>query len=192
LEDWVKRYPKTIGYREEAAAAWLSLGRLYLAAGRRDEVARPFERCIELYEQLCLERPLRTPYKTTLASLFADCPVEGVRNPSRAVELAKKALEAEPYASWLWVTLGVAYYRQGQWIAAVSALETGLRQNAPDTGRGTFYLAMTCAQTRDGRRARRLFEDAVNWMDKNQPRNPDLVRLRAEADAVLKQALQDK
>jgi hypothetical protein len=71
-------------------------------------------------------------------------------------------------------------------MAAVSALETGLRQNAPDAGRGTFYLAMTCAQTRDGARARRLFKDAVKWMDKNQPCNPDLIRLRAEADEILK------
>jgi tetratricopeptide (TPR) repeat protein len=185
LEDWMRRYPKTIGYREEAAAAWLSLGRLYLATGRQGEMEKALRHCIELYEQLLLERPERAPYKTTLACLFADCPVEGLRNASRAVELAKKALEADPHSSWLWVTLGVAHYRQGEWVAAVSALETGLRQNAPDTGRGSFYLAMTYARQGDGERARRSYEQAVRWMDTNQPRNPELVRLRAQALAVL-------
>jgi tetratricopeptide (TPR) repeat protein len=190
LEDWMRRYPKTIGYREEAAAAWLSLGRLCLATGQQDEVERAFRRCIELYEQLGLERPERAPYKTTLGCLFADCPVERLRNPSRAVELTKKALEAEPHASWLWVTLGVAHYRQREWMAAVSALETGLRQKNPDICRGNFYLAMTCARQGDGDRARHSYEQAVRWMDANQPRIPDLIRLRAEADAVLKDALQ--
>jgi tetratricopeptide (TPR) repeat protein len=190
LEDWMRRYPKTIGYREETAAAWLSLGRLCLATGQQDEVERAFRRCIELYEQLGLERRERAPYKTTLACLFADCPVEALRNPPRAVELAKKALETEPGASWLWVTLGAAHYQLGEWKAAVAALKTGLRQKNPDICRGNFYLAMTCARQGDGDRARRSFEQAVRWMDANQPRNPDLIRLQAEADAVLKDALQ--
>jgi serine/threonine protein kinase/tetratricopeptide (TPR) repeat protein len=192
LEDWMRRYPKTIGYREEAAAAWLSLGRLNLATGRQGEVETAFQRCIKLYEQLYLERPERAPYKTTLACLFADCPVEGLRNPPRAIELAKQALESEPGASWLWVTLGAARYQLGEWKAAVAALETGLRQKNPDICRGNFYLAMTCARQGDGDRARRSYEQAVRWMDANQPRNPDLVRLRAEAYAVLKMSDQTR
>jgi tetratricopeptide (TPR) repeat protein len=186
LKEAQAKYPKTVGYGEEAASAWLSMGRVYQATERPEKAAEAFRRSIQLYEQLSLERPERTLYQTTLASLLADCPAEGLRNPRRAAELAKKALEVEPHASWLWVTLGVAHYRQGEWKAAVFALETGLRQNAPDTGRGTFYLAMSYARHGSGERARRSYEQAVKWMDKNQPRNPDLVRMRAEAGEVLK------
>jgi serine/threonine protein kinase len=186
LEEVISRYPKTIGYREEAASAWQSVGQLHEAAGQTDEAKKAFRRSIVLYENLLGERPARVSYASPLACLYADCPVEQLRNMARAVELAKKALEVEPDSSRLWITLGVAHYRQGEWKAAASALETGLRQNRPETGRGTFYLAMTYALRGDGERASRFYEQAVKWMDKNQPRNPDLVRMRAEAGEVLK------
>src|SRR5207249_763898 len=153
---------------------------------RSDEAQKAYRRCIGLYESLRLERPARTPYQTMLASIFTDCPVERLRDPPRAIELAKKVLEVEPHASGVWVTLGAAYYRQSHWKAAVDALETALRQNDPDVGRGAFYLAMAYARQRDGERASRYYEQAVNWMETNQPRHPDFVRFRAEAREVLK------
>jgi predicted Zn-dependent protease len=106
--------------------------------------------------------------------------------------LAERSLKDEPKSTRLWVTLGVARYQQGKWQAAISALDTGLRQNAPDTGRGTFYLAMTYARQGDGDRARRFYEEAVKWMNNHQPRNPDLIRLRVEAEAALKMSNQPR
>jgi uncharacterized protein HemY len=158
---------------------------LHQANARHDRAEQAFRSCIKLYEALCVDRPTRTPYQSILAELFAACPVRSLRNPLRAVELAKKALEVEPHSSGLWVTLGVAYYRQGEWKAAANALEMGLRQNPADTGRGVFYLAMTCARLGDQERARRSYMMAKDWMDKNQPRHPELVSLRSEAGEVL-------
>src|SRR5262249_46403963 len=174
------KHPKYVGYREEAAYASMCLGRVYQAAGRTREAEKAFRRSIGLYEALQADRPTRIAYTFLLASLYADCSVERLRDLPRAVELAKKLVRFEPRSSAHWVTLGVAHFHQGQWNAAAAALETALVQKNPDTGRGNFYLAMTYARQADPERARRSYEEAVQWMDKNQPRNPDLVRLRAE------------
>jgi serine/threonine protein kinase/tetratricopeptide (TPR) repeat protein len=186
LEEITGKYPKIAGFREEVAAAWLCLGRVHQANARHDEAEKSFKRCVTLYEALCVDRPTRTAYQSILAELFAEFAVKSLRNPLRAVELAKMALEVEPQSSRLWVTLGVAYYRQDEWNAAADALEMGLRQNPADTGRGTFYLAMTCARLGDHERARRSYELAKDWMDKHQPRHPGLASLRSEAGEVLK------
>jgi tetratricopeptide (TPR) repeat protein len=163
----------------------MCLGRVRQAVCRTGEAEKAFRRSIVLYEALRADRLTRIAYTFLLASLYADCPVEPLRDLPRAVELAKKLVRFEPRASPHWVTLGVAHFHQGEWNAAAAALETSFEQKNPDTGRGNFYLAMTYARQGDADRARRSFEQAVKWMDKNQPRNPDLVRLRAEARAVL-------
>jgi hypothetical protein len=48
---------------------------------------------------------------------------------------------------------------------------------------------MTYARLRDGKRADRYYEQAVKWMERNQPRHPDYIRLRAEAREVLMSSL---
>ena len=86
LEEVARKYPKTVGYREEAASAWHSLGRLHEAAGRTHEAESAFRRCIELYEGLVAERPGRVSCQAVLACLLADCPVGRLRDPPRAVQ----------------------------------------------------------------------------------------------------------
>jgi tetratricopeptide (TPR) repeat protein len=185
-EEGMRGYPKTVGYREEGAAAWESLGRLHHGAGRTEEAENAFRRSILLYEELLAQRPTIATYSVYLAGLFADCPVEALRNPPRAVEFAQKVLEVELHGSGHWVTLGIAHYRQGEWRAAVSALESGAGKYPPDTGRGLFYLAMSYARLGDQERAQSCYKQATEWMEMNQPRNPDLARWRVEAEEVLK------
>jgi Tfp pilus assembly protein PilF len=119
-----------------------------------------------------------------LAGLLGDCPVDGLRDPPRAVQLARKALEVEPRSSSVWVS--VAHYRQGEWKAAVIAVTKGLRQPAADTGLGLFCLALSFARLGDEDQARRSYEQAVACMEASKPRHPELTRWRAEAGAVLR------
>jgi tetratricopeptide (TPR) repeat protein len=186
LEEAAGKYPKYIGYREEAASALQSLGRLHQAAGRTGDAEKAFGRSIALYEDLGAQKLDRACYFSQLADLLVGRPTERLRDARRAVELARKALEVQQDSSPVWITLGVAHYQQGHWNAAAAALEKGLSLNHPDTGRGAFYLAMTYARQGKGDQARRAYEQAVQWMDTNEPRNPDLLRLRAQAEEVLK------
>jgi non-specific serine/threonine protein kinase/serine/threonine-protein kinase len=120
----------------------------------------------------------------SLAWLLATSPRLG--NPAGAVELARKAVEAEPGSGSIWKTLGVAYYRAGDWVTAIEALEKAeaLGQNAQNG----FCLAMAHWQLGDKEKAREWYDKAVAWMEnfpKNQPLNVQMWRFRAEAEELL-------
>jgi hypothetical protein len=48
-----------------------------------------------------------------------------------------------------------------------------------------FILAMVHQGLGHTEEARRWYDKAVQWMEKNQPRNPELLRFRAEAARLL-------
>ena len=48
-----------------------------------------------------------------------------------------------------------------------------------------FFLAMTHWRLRDESGARRYYEQAVQWMEKNAPQDEELSRVRAEAAQLL-------
>src|SRR5262249_35618482 len=80
--------------------------------------------------------------KNNLAWMLATASDPKGRNPARAVELAKQVTEAAPEnAQWL-NTLGVAYYRAGDWKAAVATLEKAIVRRGVENGDDWFFLAM--------------------------------------------------
>jgi Flp pilus assembly protein TadD len=59
-----------------------------------------------------------------------------VRDPAQGVTLARKAVELKPESSESQNMLGVAYYRAGDWAAAIEALK--LRVTSPASALGLF------------------------------------------------------
>ena len=59
----------------------------------------------------------------------------------------------------------------------------GLRQGGDSFD--WFFLAMLRWQQGDQKDARKLYDQAVLWMDKNQPKNEELERFRTEAEKLL-------
>ena len=69
-----------------------------------------------------------------------------------------------------WNTLGVAHYRAGDWKAAVVALEKSMELR---TGRRRLRLVLPGhgpLATRQKDEARKWYDKAVAWMEKNQPK----------------------
>ena len=68
----------------------------------------------------------------SLSGRLATGPDPKVRNPRRAVALAKEAVELGPNEGTtrgtVWHTLGVAHYRAGDWKDAILALNKSLEQ----------------------------------------------------------------
>ncbi len=121
-----------------------------------------------------------------LAWLLSTCTDASVRDPERAVELAKKAVEDEPKNGMYWNTLGVAHYRAGDWKTAIEALTKSMVLLAGQSESfNTFFLGMTHWQVGEKPQAHPWFDKAVSWMEKNQPNNEELIRFRAEAAALL-------
>ena len=117
-------------------------------------------------------------HRRAFAWLLAMCPDVKVRNPGRAVELAKKAIELSPKEGHYWNTLGAADYRGGDCKAAVTALERSMELRKGGDSFDWFFLAMAHWQLGDKEEARKRYDRAVAWMEKNQPNHGELLRFR--------------
>jgi hypothetical protein len=106
------------------------------------------------------------------------------RNPERALTLARRAVELAPNCDNV-NTLGVAQYRAGQFTAAIATLQKSLALANGDAASDLFFLAMAHCQLGDKPQARTCLQKAVGWMEKNQPADDELLRFRAEAEALL-------
>jgi len=139
-----------------------------------------------------MKRPLRQPKLSAprpklyngLAWLLATCRTPGSR-PARAVELAREAVKLTPTDRLHWITLGVAYYRAGEWKEAQAALTRALEIQRGIPGPAAFFLAMTQQKLGNKEEARKVYDKAVQWMKKIQPRNDELIRFRKEAAELL-------
>jgi len=159
----------------------------------------------KLYEEaLEVQRRVLGPtHVDTIASinnlswLLATAPDPKLREPVRAVELAKEVVQRTPGQANSWNTLGVAQYRAGNWEKAISALEKSMDLYPGVDGYSCFFLAMAHwqlgkeektpgrEQAAHRQEARKWYDEAVAWTDKNQPANEELIRFRAEAAKLL-------
>jgi uncharacterized protein HemY len=121
-----------------------------------------------------------------LAWYLANTPDPKKRDGRQAVAFAQLAVKAAPTDGNYWKTLGTAYYRAENWKEAITALERSMELRKGGDGFEWFFLAMAHWQLGDKEKARKWFDQAVQWMDKNQPKNEELGRLRKEAEGLLK------
>jgi superkiller protein 3 len=126
------------------------------------------------------------------AWLLATCREAKFRNAAKAVELAKKATEQAPQEGGHWNTLGVAHYRAGAWKPAVAAFGKSMELRAGGDAFDWLFLAMAHGKLGNRDDARKRYDQAVQWLEKNgpmlakSPREADeLRRFRAEAEEVL-------
>jgi Flp pilus assembly protein TadD len=108
-----------------------------------------------------------------------------LRDPARAVVLAKKAVDLEPKAGMWWNTLGVAQYRAGDRKGAVDSLKKSMELRNGGDSFDWFFLAMAHWQLGNKAEARKWYDKAVGWMDKNKRDDEELIRFRAEAADLL-------
>ncbi len=99
------------------------------------------------------------------AWLLATCPELTLRNPKDAVKYAHRAVELWPSDGAIWNTLGVAYYRLGNWEEARSALYQSmeLRNGGEGDGFDWFFLAMIHTKLGYQDRARSWYDKATDW-----------------------------
>jgi tetratricopeptide (TPR) repeat protein len=168
-------------HRSGQFRAHMRLGNLLVKLGRAEEAKEAFNHAQEILGQ----SPSDPILQNGLAWILATCPVHQVRDPVRAVELARKVVEELPQNGTTWNTLGVALYCAGDWKAVVEALRKSMQLRKGGDSNDFFFLAMTHWRLGDRAQARTWYDYAVEWMDKNQPRNVELMRFRAEAAALL-------
>src|SRR5262249_4762171 len=88
---------------------WHDRARIYTKLHQYDKALAAANKCIEV-------DPTRDPlHRDYLAWHLATCPDAKFRDASKAVALAKQAVELAPKEREFWNTLGAAHYRAGNW-----------------------------------------------------------------------------
>jgi serine/threonine protein kinase/Tfp pilus assembly protein PilF len=175
----------------------LAHNRMYLSAclgdqGQKLGAAETYRKAMEAFEAAFRLAPDNARVLNNLAWHLTVSDVPTIRDPARAVGLARRAVKLVPDQPWMWNTLGLACYRTRRWREAIDALEKSRvlpsrRTTFPHDKASTwFYLAMAYGQLREGQKAHSSYEKAVWWMDESAPTALEpLRRLRAEAAEVL-------
>jgi tetratricopeptide (TPR) repeat protein len=114
---------------------------------------------------------------------------EEFRDASKALPLARRAVELAPGHPLCLNTLGVVYYRLGRWKEAAETLQASARANPEDpTAYDLFFLAMTYQQIGELEKAKACYDQAVWWCRARAELQPDQVAelraIRAEADEI--------
>jgi tetratricopeptide (TPR) repeat protein/tRNA A-37 threonylcarbamoyl transferase component Bud32 len=174
-------FPENSRYRRNLAQSYLELARLLCELGQPTEAAEPYRKALEMDSD-------DPDLNNNLAWFLATRVAPPLRDPARAVRLAKKAVAARPRSGDYRNTLGVALYRNGDDRAALAELETSMSLRDGGDSFDWFFLAMAHWRLGERDKAQTWFDRAVLWMDSYRPHNHELRRFRAEADAMLAEA----
>jgi serine/threonine protein kinase len=169
----------------DTLASMHNLAFCYGHLGRDTEALKLHEETLALRKaKLGVDHPDTLRSMNNLAWLLATCPDPKLWDPRRAVEYAQKAVQGAPATSMN--TLGVAQYRARDWKAAITTLQKAVElEGGPATSFNTFFLAMAHWQLGQKDEARKRYDQAVQWMEKNNPNDQELRRFRAEAAELL-------
>jgi serine/threonine protein kinase/tetratricopeptide (TPR) repeat protein len=154
--------PKNTRYLDDLQ--W-NLARLADITASPREAAELRERRIQVLEKARTDFPNEAKYRPLLAAAHnslawfrATTADPKARDPGRALAHARKAVELEPGHEFLWDTLGLALYRNGEWKEAVAALERSMRLGDTVIIERFFFLAMAHWQLGDKKRARTWYD----------------------------------
>src|SRR5262249_3225564 len=171
-------------YQERLTWSYAGLARLLRKSGRRGEALQLDSKRMALIKKLASGTTLAREMNNLAWNLAVD-PDPQLRDPAQAVELARKAVELAPMQGMYWNTLGVAHYRAGDCKAAIAALEKSMELRKGGDSFDWFFLVMAHWKLVQKDKARAWYDRAVQWLDKNQPNNEELLRFRAEASELL-------
>jgi tetratricopeptide (TPR) repeat protein len=190
-ERLVAEFPDQPDYRQELVRSRFSLGIVFRLSGRLAEAVQNFQQAQTDYRPYAgtIDEPSNrlqfASIHNELAWLRATCPDRNGRNPGQAVASARKAVELEPERGGFWNTLGVALYRAADWTEARAALSKSMTLRRGGDAFDWFFLAMAHWQLGGQSEARKWYDQAVQWMEKNRPKDDELRRFRAEAEELL-------
>jgi tetratricopeptide (TPR) repeat protein len=179
------QFDRAIADYDEAIRLDPNDARFYVArADTRAKLGRIEEALSDVSKALKMDAPL-SEQKHSLAWFLATCEDLRLRRVDRALELANQALKQAPRDAATWTTVGVAEYRAGHWQAAADALQKSSDLKYYRVARTGFFRVMAHWQLGQKGEARRWYDKAVEWMEKNRPQDKELRRFRAEAEELM-------
>jgi tetratricopeptide (TPR) repeat protein len=168
--------PRDAQAQRDLFVSYTRLGGVQLRLGDTKAALESHRKCLDIAQVLAQADPGNAEARSdlcyslnSLAWLLATCPEPQLRDTAQAVTLAQKLVALAPQIGDGYNTLGVCYYRAGNWKTAVATLEKAIQLNKAGTSSDWFFLAMAHHQLGHKEQARSFYDRAVQWMDKNQP-----------------------
>jgi serine/threonine protein kinase/Tfp pilus assembly protein PilF len=187
LKQAVAEFSGTVALDPKHVLAFCNRGRAYRRLGEYEKAYADYQTALKL-------APSNSWVYNALAWLLATCPDPRLRNPARAVDFAKKAVQLASQDGNSWISLGVAEYRAREYKAAILALERCLKLDPGADAAVLFFLAMAHGKLNHRDEARKWYDRGVAWLEKHKeplekdkPIAEDMRRFRTEAAAVLEQ-----
>ena len=178
---------KYVRARRNLVVSLMELAMFHLRRGQVDQAASYCAEGRAVFEKMVEAYPADPAALNQLAWFLVTCPVENLRDPARAVRLARKAAAPVIENNWYVSTLGAARYRTGDFRAAADNLNFAMRQrNLPLESDELFVLAMAHHQLGETEAARRNYDEGLRrleWLDIHPSDRRQ--QLREEAAAVL-------
>jgi superkiller protein 3 len=131
LDEAITAFRKAIDLDPKSTSAHNNLGYTLEAQGKLDEAIACYRKSIELNRKSPWAHN-RLGYALGKKGWeLANCPDPKLRDPKRAVEAGKKAVELAPQSVFAWQYLGWIQYRAGDWKASIEALEKSCKLQNP-------------------------------------------------------------
>jgi serine/threonine protein kinase/Flp pilus assembly protein TadD len=178
FKEVIRLTPGEHGLGKSLGVAHDNLGTALAMQGKLEEATASWRAAIRV-------EPKNVHALNSLAWFLATSADPVLRNPKQAVKHAEQATTLAPNDAGNWNTLGVAQYRNGNSAAAIEALTKSIKLGKGGNGTDFFFTAMAHWQLGHKDQAAELYKKAVQWVEKNQPNDEELLRLRAEAAALL-------
>jgi tetratricopeptide (TPR) repeat protein len=169
-----------------------SLGRTSKDQGRFAETQIAWQRALDILTRLTTLHPhdvdLRQRWHdcaNDLAWLQLNHPDPASRDPASALQLASQVVKQCSDCGVYWNTLGAAYFRAGDFKAAVAALNRAMALGDGGTPFDHIFLAMAHAQLGNRDQSRRWFTQAMVRKDQDYPGHLELARFCDEARSII-------
>jgi serine/threonine protein kinase/WD40 repeat protein len=180
-QEAIADYGRALVWQPSAAHLYADRGRNYDLIKDRASAVRDLEKAVAL-------APGYAYALNALAWFYVTGPAD-THAPARAVPLAQRAVQLAPGNAAYRNTLGVAFYRAGEFGQAIDILDANTkdRSNA-DAGIDLLFLAMSHKQRGDSMQARACYERARAWQQSAKLTGARLDAWNtfcAEADATL-------
>jgi superkiller protein 3 len=178
LDEAIAEYRSAIRLKPNYADPYLGIGEILEIHGKVDEAIGAYRSAAELqvdsaYAHLCIARALLKK------------PNCSASEKSEALKHARQATTLNPNDASASATLALAEYRAGHWSESVTAADRSLELAKGVDDANGFVLAMALWRQGSKDRSRSIFDQAVAWTPKNDPKKPELLQLWREAASLL-------